>query len=375
MGGFVEQMWEFAVRKSHDGEKLSPTDLAIFEDAIQVKNELDGYHGRAVFDDRNIEDILSILSFNVLGGVRSDREKLNRMNRAIAKTIDLCCSVTHPGVPAEGSKWSVQSSGPEMYRLFWKSLFSRSISPEDFPTIITFNYDLVLECALLQTLIGTHYNIHENRLPFEALSLRYHHDRVPDHNFVVSYQNYERDFKTIPGTRMHRVGEGSWNGKVDVDMLKLHGSLNFVKKRVKYDEAGYNIARPLEDPQILPPISNKMSGDMSDKIWSVALKRLREAKNVVVVGYSLPKTDIYMQYFLKAAFGPNVDLNKISVFDPVLHSGSPENQEMRSRYQDCFPPQLHSRIDFNPAPNAARRDTEKGTAEHFVEALENSANQ
>ena len=99
LGGFVERMWEFAVRKSHGGQDLSPQDLEIFEDAIKVKNELDGYHGRAVFDDRNIEDILSILSFNVLGGARGDKDKLNRMNRAIAKTIELCCTITHTGVP------------------------------------------------------------------------------------------------------------------------------------------------------------------------------------------------------------------------------------------------------------------------------------
>lgn len=69
LGGFVERMWEFAARKTHNGNPLDAADLEIFEDAIQVKNELDSYHGRAVFDDRNIEDILSILSFNVLGEV------------------------------------------------------------------------------------------------------------------------------------------------------------------------------------------------------------------------------------------------------------------------------------------------------------------
>ncbi len=58
LGGFVERMWEFAARKTHNGQPLASADLEIFEDAIKVKSELDSYHGRAVFNDRNIEEAL-----------------------------------------------------------------------------------------------------------------------------------------------------------------------------------------------------------------------------------------------------------------------------------------------------------------------------
>lgn len=161
LGGFVERMWEFAARRTQNGKPLDSSDLEIFEDAIKVKNELDSYHGRAVFDDRNIEDILSILSFNVLGGGKGDKDKLNKINRAIARTIELSCSVTHPGVSNSGSNSAV-TTGPDIYRKFWRHIFKCAKHNSEMPTIITFNYDLVLERALLQLMIGTNYDNYKN---------------------------------------------------------------------------------------------------------------------------------------------------------------------------------------------------------------------
>lgn len=132
LGGFVEKMWEFAVRRSHNGKPLNGDDLKVFEDAIKVKNELDSYHGRAVFDDRNIEDVLSILSFNVLGGGKGDKDKLNKINRAIARTIELSCSITHPGVSRTGREQPI-TTGPSIYREFWQNLFGFAKRNSEMP--------------------------------------------------------------------------------------------------------------------------------------------------------------------------------------------------------------------------------------------------
>jgi len=369
LGGFVEKMWEYAARRAQNGTPLSSSDLEIFEDAIKVKNELDSYHGRAVFDDRNIEDILSILSFNVLGGGKGDKDKLNKINRAIARTIELSCSVTHPGVP-RSSKSQAIKTGPDIYRNFWRHLFQYANDGAQMPTIITFNYDLVLERALLQLLIGTNYDNYQNQLPFNSFEIQYYHDRVPSLCYAASYASYtDSDFKHKTGTVLAPL-EGKQVAKhFNIEILKLHGSLNFPKPRVKFDDGVYNFAAALDDPQILPPISNKMAGNTSDDAWRIALQRLREAKNVVIVGYSLPRTDIYMQYFLKAALGPNMDLNKIFVFDPVLYGNSQENKDMRSRYQECFASQLHNRIYFNLDGGQIGSPELYGTAAQFVQVL------
>ena len=50
MSGFVDQMWEFAIRqKGTDGKTLSPDDVKIFNDAANIRLELNEFHGRASF--------------------------------------------------------------------------------------------------------------------------------------------------------------------------------------------------------------------------------------------------------------------------------------------------------------------------------------
>ena len=61
--GFVDRMLDFAIKEKSSDQPLSPADIEIFKDAMKIRNELDGYHGRANFDDRNIEDLLSNTDF------------------------------------------------------------------------------------------------------------------------------------------------------------------------------------------------------------------------------------------------------------------------------------------------------------------------
>jgi hypothetical protein len=108
------------------------------------------------------------------------------------------------------------------------------------------------------------------------------------------------------------------------------------------------------------------------QMWKVALSRLRSAKKIIIVGYSLPRTDIYMQYFFKTALGPNLDLRKIMVFNPVLFRGGTDGNDMKKRYGECFAPQFQNRIDFQPPWHWIRssEDPKLGTFEHFCEAIQ-----
>ena len=65
--GFVDKIMEFAYKGKSDGVNLSNRDKEIFDKAMHVMSDIYYYHGNANFDARNIEDILSILSFNIIG--------------------------------------------------------------------------------------------------------------------------------------------------------------------------------------------------------------------------------------------------------------------------------------------------------------------
>lgn len=374
LGNFVDTMWEFAIRRKIGQDNLSPADIKIFDEVLKIRDTLDGYHGRAMFDDRNIEDILSILSFNTLGGSKADKEKLKSVSRAIARTIDLCCSVKHPGVVSRGTN-SIQTSGHQVYRNFWHSVFNHVKDSKSLvaPTIITFNYDLVLERSLLQTLIGTTYGRYTNLAPFSGIRLNYHYDDHPGADYKITYVSYKdvssHGFNTSDGSVLEEHPHGSTHDPLEINLLKLHGSLNFPSSKTA-QQVPFNLTHSLEDPFILPPIFNKMTNKSPTKMWQTALDKLRSAKNIVIVGYSLPQTDIYMQYFLKAALGPNRNLNKITVFDPALFRNDDSSMSMKKRYESCFSPQLRSRIVFEPyLPRIIRQDLVSGSTEHFVKAL------
>ena len=374
LGGFVDRMWELAIRGKAE-KPLDSEDIKIFSDAMAIRDELDGYHGRAMFDDRNIEDILSILSFNVMAGGKKERDKLTAMAHAIARTIELSCTVKHPGI--EPRKGRVIADGPDLYRDFWKALFKSLADGRKLPSIITFNYDLVLERSLLQTVVGTHFGV-SNRLPFERLRLRYDYSQIPTIQYRVQYASYDTwsssERSMSEGTLLEIEPLNETQAAAEIEILKLHGSLNFPRHRTainpKAPSPAHNIAAAQTDPFIQPPVFNKTTDGRGSTMWATALERLRGAKNVVIVGYSLPQTDIYMQYFLKAAVGPNRNLNRITVFDPVMFTQSDAKVSMQHRYESCFSPQLRNRIEFLPRAVADR--IPNGTTESFVASLTNN---
>ena len=377
MANFVEKMWEFAVTGKHNGQALSEEDKQIFMEAIKVKNELDGYHGRAAFNDRNLEDILSILSFNLIGGNDTDREKLNWFIKAITRTIELTCTVKH-----NGDLNKIQLDGSEVYRQFWDHIFrvfNKSLS--SFPAFISFNYDLVLERSLLQCLIGTKYTgLENNRFPADGIKIRYSYKYAQESAYKTKYVTYQKMGYTISteyGMSLEKTKSEDLKEPLEIELLKLHGSLNFPKS----NSQEFSLTKVAADSHILPPIINKWAGENEEEMWGVGLQRLREAKNIIIIGYSLPQTDIYMQYFLRAGIGPNVNLNKIIVYNPVLFKSTSENDAMKTRFASCFSPQLQSRIEFNPRTeiyhdpydgNQVTFDKNlAGTLRHFIFSMDN----
>lgn len=367
LANFIECMWEIQIRGKARDKIISETDKHILSKAIDIRKDLDGYHGRATFNDRNIEDILSILSFNVLGGGKREKSKFQDFIKAISTTIELSCSVKHPGF--QGNEYQVKaiSDGDSVYRKFWSIMLNWYKKEGSFPTIITLNYDLVLERSLLQLLINTTYDPYKNKCPIDSFVLDYSYPYFERKGYEMHYVSYDFDRKL--GTTIKEVsGNNLKSDSPLIEILKLHGSLNFPQNRKNQNSNKQCWATPTESPYIIPPISNKASTGAGEDIWQKALRRLRKAKNVVFVGYSLPKTDTYIQFFLKAALGPNLDLNRIYIFDPLLWSDRTDSELMQKRFEDCFAQQLRKQIVFKP--DSKNINELPGSTKHFVKLLD-----
>lgn len=172
------------------------------------------------------------------------------------------------------------------YTEFLASLFRNHSSL----TIVTFNYDVIAEQALA------------------AGGISYGYGNLRGFNF----ESFD------PGSRMT-------NADHRVDILKLHGSANWgvcrscraatttVDSVTIFDKPYIPIRRKrcprcggqMLEAGIVPPILNKV-GEFSflADVWKKARLRLRRARHITVVGYSLPKGDTEARGILREIPGP-----------------------------------------------------------------------
>lgn len=72
-------------------------------------------------------------------------------------------------------------------------------------------------------------------------------------------------------------------------------------------------------PLIIPPVKNKsyeFFGDLFKTLWSRAEDALAAADEIVIIGYSFPKTDIQSNKLFRRAFSRRATIPKITIVDP-----------------------------------------------------------
>jgi len=363
LNSFVDKMWEYAIRGKARGVALSSADQELLSRANDIRLELERFNSRAYFDGRNLENILSLLAFEALAG-ESSAQKYEALVRAVGRTIELSCEIPHEQKPTPAI------DAAHNYWLFWIALLGGHLRGT-FPALITFNYDLVFE----RTLWRFFHLLREGSAKPNVKSCRLNYSFGQNScafkmvDYTVNLEAARHGFEAQAGFKAEVICDRTAPVEVEIPYLKLHGSLNWHRNRPE----GWPTSLPMEavdNPLILPPVFNKMDAKTVDGIWKTALDCLREAKHIIIVGYSLPRTDIYMQYFLKAAVGPNSNLQNIFVFDPLLFQDGNDSLEMQKRYKECFAPQFTNRISFRPLANYSPGPAHNGTFFHFVHALE-----
>jgi hypothetical protein len=153
------------------------------------------------------------------------------------------------------------------------------LSPKD--TLITFNYDCVLDHAL-RTAGSRKWNaMYGYGLPLRGGRL------------LEGYDQWQPAVPAEPEKTVH--------------LFKLHGSLHFIVpeaqgRSVKLKQRPYTRQSGDLRFTILPPESNKRydRGIFRD-LWRAAGASLHRARHVVVVGYSLPPTDLHSTALLRTS--------------------------------------------------------------------------
>jgi NAD-dependent SIR2 family protein deacetylase len=278
------------------------------------------YSKSSDIDLLNVESLFAAFEMaETIGSLRglaephSASQLIPAITRTIVRTIEL--TVRFPGKGA-----------PVPYDRFCAWLKPRSSDV----SILTFNYDICLDWAL-----------HLNGLK-------------PD----------------------YRLPNDGPEDRGSVDLLKLHGSLNWaqcdlcgiVPKRLnaldQFEQGRvFRVAGPDDfrfaitdafahqtcnrcskafhgEPVIVPPTWNKggFSSASMRTVWARAAQHLAEAESIVIVGYSVPSTDHFFHYLYALGTMSQVRVKRILVYNP--------DTAVEERYRRLLGPTVSSRFRF-----------------------------
>lgn len=311
-----------------------------FEAVFKALSSLQSVHSKSQLDLDNIEavfsacDMAKTLQRFPASGVKGSSIDLDELIRHL-KIVIMATLESTLRFPCSGGR----RRSPEPYDQFVKLVegLREAVKPEHTVSILTFNYDIAVDCALC------------------------------DQEYVADYAVDETDPRgtnSIPLLKLH--GSLNWTDTVDGKVIKpwhmqhywkttSFRGLNDAKSlcvRIGSQLGKHDFGEPTTGvPVLVPPTWNKSDSHRAlTRVWSRAAKELSEAENVFVVGYSLPDTDYFFRYLYALGTQGDVLLKRFWVFD-VDNTGTVER-----RFKSMLGPAALARFQYH------RRDFASGIA-------------
>ena len=266
---------------------------------------------RCKFNVENIEELFSLAS-----AATASSELSQHITTAIAATLEFCRS-TYPinrcnvKITSKASLVKSESSVP-LYQCYADAISGKwcDIPNSSRNTVITFNYDTLLEEGLHASGIPFHYGGGFNYQPSSLCT-------YSPHNISVY--------------KLH--GSVNWGTQLESD-----GEINVY---AAYDEVLRNSERVL----LLPPTWRKTFGGGLTSVWASAVTALKTATRIVVLGFFMPPTDAHFKYLLMAGLQNNISLRKLLFVNPGLDEAtSPaESKRLKENLFGIFRPELQER--------------------------------
>ncbi len=200
--------------------------------------------------------------------------------------------------------------------------------PDRRDTIITFNYDLLIEesCRNLGIPIGYGFRVTRDKSAESIVTptndakvqvLKLHGSvnwvNFSEHLFSPEEKARRRGRLLLSGQEDDWERDTGWPGP------RVFGDYSEVRNK------GFS-------PLLLPPTWRKDMGtdpytriDFSS-VWDAAVSALRTATNVIILGYSVPPTDQHFKYLLAAGLQDNISLRKVFIVNPGLAAEETKKQ-------------------------------------------------
>jgi len=287
----------------------------------------------------NHHELLTIIDeFNEKSGTEHFQTSLKYMNffRGIEKEL------------IELIYKAFQSIKPDWNCSLHNKFIDKILSGEAETSIISFNYDLLLD----QTLMG----------------------RGLTANIDFSYYIWLHQYSQIGGNDnkdIFAIFRKAYIPNDKIELLKLHGSLNWFvllnhanlqpeadmyaiagKENIQVNSyynlhlsggEAYNKSNVLLQRAIIAPVLEKLKKFKStfsfESLWTRSLERLKEAEKIVFIGYSMPQADYLARWLFRMGYtlNPKKDLT-VQVVNPCL--------EVEDEFK-----KIYSKAKFEPRVN------------------------
>lgn len=314
---FFEQAMELW---KNPNSALEPEERDIFRQVFDYRQELETAESKVQVDLDNIEDLFGTVEMATQLGFNDAQTVKGKLVYVILRTLELTATRKTRGVEyiyRDGENQSSAVFGGDLYEFFVNVVARRWEKPPTTgiarDTVISLNYDLLLEQAMDQTPL----------LPLYDLSSE-----------VIGEQP--------PGQ----------SGKMRVRLLKLHGSANWAicpacRNRIyilRCSEA--SVVRTSDVPVcrgcgrqattrlIVPPTWNKEEyRTLLNNVWKSAANEIAAAQRLVMIGYSMPETDKFFQYLLALSLQNNRFLDQVVVVNNQREHGDKIAKLFKRHYE------------------------------------------
>lgn len=306
---FLERSREFL---NNPPAALNNDGLAHFKRVFEFKEKIAKAREKMSVDLDDIEELFGLVEMSCRLGSASV-EARNSMIYVIAKTLELCTTPRKPrgriGFEMEQARAKSSSFYGEPYAeiqtpgmgneritvdvydffalLIGGALDDSAANSNRKDVVITFNYDLILDDALLRVRKFPDYchSGEESKQPGGLLFLKLHgstnwavclHCAKP----VTFVEKLTRSFSELDAVRCPHCGRG------ECQALLIPPS---------WDKTGHR--------EVMQPV------------WAAAVKELRRATRICIIGYSMPRSDAFFRYLLTVALAENHQLERLIVVD------------------------------------------------------------
>jgi len=276
----------------------------------------------------NLEHIFSLADMLKQIGSKEGEQYFSDLRYLVMETLDRC-----------QLRWEGKRIQPDnLYDRFTQNLgelykqrmnlVSQTLGSFEKDVIITFNYDVMLDYAI--KLRGTGFDYSLSPLPssqgFKLLKL---HGST---NWAYCLK-CRHPIQIVQPTPIPP-------GHIPDPFLEDGNQINFrmVTNVLKNTPCENCKEKDVLEPVVIPPTWSKaIDKTPLVKVWETAVNEIRNAFQIVVIGYSMPPTDTFFQYLLTLGLSSNAAFHRVVVVNKDDSGG------FRERYLRVFSRSLHDR--------------------------------